>query len=161
MHKEPAVIALRALEHKIPPPLVGLALALAMWGTGPALDWAAVGAVRRVLALALLATGLGFDAAGLLAFYRAKTTVNPLQPGKASALVATGVYRVTRNPMYVGMALLLSAWALTLGTLPMLAGPVGFVLFITRFQIIPEERFMAAKFGEAYAAYCRRVRRWL
>jgi protein-S-isoprenylcysteine O-methyltransferase Ste14 len=149
------------LEHKVPPPAVGLTLALAMWYLGPALDWSAVGSLRKVLALALVLAGLGFDALGLLAFYRAKTTVNPLRPARASALVATGVYRFSRNPMYVGMALVLSGIAVGLGSVVALAGPALFVAFITRFQIIPEERVMATKFGSDYADYCQRVRRWL
>lgn len=153
--------AMQWLEHKIPPPVVGLSLALAMWYLSPALDWAAVGDIRKALAATVVLAGLCFDVLGLLAFHRAKTTVNPLRPARASTLVATGVYRLTRNPMYVGMALILTGIALVLGSVGAFAGPVLFVAFITRFQIIPEERVMAAKFGEDYIAFCRQVRRWL
>lgn len=149
------------LEHKIPPPLVGLLCASAMWWASPGWSWDSVGPLRLVPAAALLLVGLGFDALGLLAFHRARTTVNPLRPGRASTLVVGGVYRVTRNPMYVGMALQLCAWAVVLGSWPALAGPCAFVAFITRFQVLPEERFMAAKFGAAFDAYCAQVRRWL
>jgi protein-S-isoprenylcysteine O-methyltransferase Ste14 len=102
-----------------------------------------------------------FDGLGLLAFRAARTTINPMAPQRTRALVTGGVYRITRNPMYVGMALLLSAWAVALGSTWALAGPLGFMLFITRFQIRPEEQALHALFGETYAAYCRRVRRWL
>lgn len=149
------------LEHKIPPPLVGLVCALAMGWLAPAVDWAQVGALRAVLGGALVTVGLGFDLAGLMAFRRARTTINPLRPGKASSLVAEGVYRVTRNPMYVGMALLLCGGAVLLAHPAAVLGPVGFVAYITRFQILPEERVLAGKFGEDYVRYCAQVRRWL
>lgn len=149
------------LEHKIPPPLVGLLCALAMGVAAPAVPWGDLSPLQWAPALVLVGVGLVFDVLGLLAFRRAKTTVNPLSPGKASSLVATGVYRVTRNPMYVGMALVLSGWAVLLAYLPAVLGPVLFVAFITRFQIVPEERFMAAKFGGDYTRFCQQVRRWL
>lgn len=149
------------LEHKIPPPAVGLLCALAMWVAAPAVDWSSLSWLHWALGLAWVAAGLVFDVLGLLAFRRAKTTVNPLSPGKASSLVASGVYRVTRNPMYVGMALVLCGWAVLLAHVGSVLGPVVFVAFITRFQIVPEERFMAAKFGNDYTRFCQQVRRWL
>lgn len=150
------------LDHKIPPPLVGALLGLAMWlvaPIGPAL--ALSPAVRYIGAAVLVVAGLAFDLLGLLAFRASRTTVDPLRPQRASALVSSGVYRVTRNPMYVGMCFLLSAWAVYLSALLPFAGPVVFVLYITRFQIWPEERALSSLFGEQYAQYTARVRRWL
>ncbi|MDP9086302.1 MAG: isoprenylcysteine carboxylmethyltransferase family protein, partial [Pseudomonadota bacterium] len=95
------------------------------------------------------------------AFAKAKTTINPVAIDTASSLVSTGIYGVSRNPMYVGLAALLVALALAEGNLWLLLGPLFFVVFTTRFQIVPEERAMLAKFGDDYAAYRRRVRRWL
>ncbi len=136
--------------------------AAGMWGLsgfGPPIP---LPPVARVAAVAVLvAAGLGVDLAGLAAFRGARTTVNPLQPQRASALVTGGVYRFTRNPMYLGMALLLSAWAVHLSSWLALAGPLAFVLYITRFQIVPEERVLQANFGEAFTRYAARVRRWL
>lgn len=117
--------------------------------------------VRHGVTAVLVATGLGFDVLGLLAFRAAHTTVNPLHPEKASALVSTGVYRITRNPMYVGMLCLLLAWAAFLAHPAALLGPLLFVLYITRFQIIPEERILQARFGEPYVEYMKQVRRWI
>lgn len=159
---------MRWLEHRIPPPVIGLLLALTMWKVaafGPALPWAdaqaGAGLPAHAPALLLALTGLGFDLAGLLAFRRARTTVNPLRPERSSALVSDGVYRLTRNPMYLGMALLLTAWALHLGAWLALAGPLLFIAYITRFQILPEERVMRDRFGEAFDRYAARTRRWL
>ncbi|GAB3769484.1 isoprenylcysteine carboxylmethyltransferase family protein [Ramlibacter monticola] len=150
------------LEHRIPPPVVGLAIAAAMWAVGqmpPA--FALASWVRDALVVVLVAAGLAFDLAGLVAFRRLRTTVNPLRPQNASALVTGGVYRVTRNPMYVGMALLLTAWAVQLSSAWPFFGPLAFVLFIDRFQVVPEEKAMRERFGESWAAYAARVRRWL
>lgn len=153
---------MRALEHKIPPPVVAALIATAMWGISslpPTLSLAPE--LRQFLAAALAMVGVTFDLLGLLAFRRSRTSINPMKPGKASTLVTGGVYRVTRNPMYVGLALLLAAWAVHLSTLWPFLGPVLFVLYMNLFQIGPEERVMRGKFGEAYAAYASRVRRWL
>jgi protein-S-isoprenylcysteine O-methyltransferase Ste14 len=150
------------LEHRIPPPIVALVLALLMWlsvlwlpgdGFPPAL--------RYALAAIAMVAGLGFVLPATRAFRRAGTTVNPIRIENASGLVTDGIYRLSRNPMYVGMTLVLVAIALLLDGLLALVGPVLFVAWITRFQIIPEERVLVEKFGEAYAAYRQRVRRWL
>lgn len=151
-----------SLDHKIPPPIVGALVGLAMWlvaPIGPA--WVVSPAVRHVAAGVLVAVGLAFDLLGLLAFRASRTTANPLKPQRASALVTSGIYRVSRNPMYVGMCFLLLAWAVHLSALLPLAGPVIYVLYITRFQIQPEERVLGQLFGEQYSRYAARVRRWL
>lgn len=150
------------LEHRIPPPLVGVLVGVAMWllaPLGPA--FALDAATRYAIAAALFVIAMTFDIGGLLAFRASRTTVNPLVPARASSLVTGGIYRITRNPMYVGFALLLTAWAVVLAAWPAFIGPVVYVLFITRFQIVPEERALLRLFGEDYAQYTRRVRRWL
>jgi protein-S-isoprenylcysteine O-methyltransferase Ste14 len=153
---------MRFLELKIPPPLVALLLALALYAAlGPTAAAQAPGPVRWSLIGALVGLGAAFDLSAVWVFHRAKTTVNPLKPATASTLVSGGVYRITRNPMYVGMACFLIAWAAYLWTPWALLGPVAFVAYITRFQIRPEETVMANKFGADYRAYQARVRRWL
>lgn len=151
-----------SLELKIPPPVVGSLIAAAMWGIshlGPTLP---IGSqIRLVVALALVALGITCDLLGLIAFRRSKTTINPMKPGKSSALVTSGIYSVTRNPMYLGMVALLTAWAVHLGALWPFVGPVLFILYINRFQIGPEERIMQSKFGKEFADYVARVRRWI
>jgi protein-S-isoprenylcysteine O-methyltransferase Ste14 len=116
---------------------------------------------RMGAALTLAAAGLGFDLAGLFYFVRARTTINPLKPASTSSLVSSGVYRFTRNPMYLGMLLVLLAWAAFLSSVAALLVAPLFVLYINRFQIIPEERILASKFGAEFAAYKKKVRRWL
>lgn len=150
------------LELKIPPPAVGALVGLAMWLVAPLGSALALGtSPRHVFAIALAAAALAFDLAGLLAFRASRTTINPLSPQRASSLVTGGVYRITRNPMYVGMCLILLAWAVYLSAVLPFFGPVVFVLYITRFQVLPEERVLRQLFGEQYVQYTARVRRWL
>jgi len=151
-----------ALELKIPPPLVALLIGAAMWAAsrpGPAFELPLL--VRGAVFVAIAIVGGAIALAGDLEFKRARTTINPLKPEKATALVTSGIYRVTRNPMYVGLTLVVLGWAAFLCSAWALAGPVAFVLYISRFQIAPEERILSAKFGAAYAEYTSRTRRWL
>lgn len=153
---------MQALELKIRPPVVALVL-VALMGllarTAPTLE---VPSVLRVLSAAVIGlVGAAIGVAGKLGFRRAGTTNNPMKPESASALVTGGIYRRTRNPMYLSLLLLLLAWAVFLASGWALLGPVAFVLYIGRFQITPEERTLSAMFGADYAAYKSRVRRWL
>jgi protein-S-isoprenylcysteine O-methyltransferase Ste14 len=152
----------RFLELRIPPPIVGLIVAGAMWTVAYLLPNLALPTLGRLsVALVLGATGVGVAIGGVISFRRAETTVNPLKPETSAVLVSTGVYSFTRNPMYLGMVLALFAWAVYLSSIWSLLGPVLFALYITRFQIVPEERVLERLFGAAFAAYKKRVRRWL
>lgn len=150
------------LENRVPPVIVLIAAGGIAWiGTRlwPSLIFAPP--ERYLLAAALAILGAAICLLGILAFRRAGTTVNPIDPGAASALVETGIYRWTRNPMYLGMAALLAGWAILLAHPAGLAAPAAFILYIDRFQIRPEERMLSERFGGAYAAYRARVRRWI
>ena len=153
---------MNALEHRIPPPIVLFLVAALMWGATwitPAASipdgwrWSIAGLLFVLAAL--------IASSGISAFRRAKTPFDPVRIDRASMLVTTGGYKFTRNPMYLGLAILLLAWAVFLSAPWSLLGPVVFVLFIDRLQIVPEERAMRAKFGAQYDAYAARVRRWL
>lgn len=151
------------MDNRIPPPLVatlfGLLACFAarhLPGTLElTIEW------RIGLALAVLLAGVAVCVAGVLSFRHARTTVNPLKPETASALVSSGVYRYTRNPMYLGFATVLIAWSIFLAWPPALLGVLGFVIYMNRFQIGPEERALASLFGSEFAQYCKQVRRWL
>ncbi len=99
--------------------------------------------------------------AGVREFRRASTTVNPLTPAAASAMVRSGIYRHTRNPMYLGMLLVLAGWAAWLASVAAVAVLPAFVLYMNRLQIEPEERALASLFGSDFEDYRRSVRRWL
>ena len=153
---------MRFLELRIPPPAVGLIVAGGMWGVAHIPPLLQLPDLVRLLIAAVLGTlGGAVALGGVMSFRRAQTTVNPLKPEASKALVATGVYSFTRNPMYLGMVLALFAWAVYLPSIWSLLGPVLFALYITRFQIVPEERVLDRLFGASFAAYKERVRRWL
>jgi protein-S-isoprenylcysteine O-methyltransferase Ste14 len=150
------------LELKIPPVLVWLVVAGAMLGasySAPTLSFTLAGS--GTIALGLVALGIALAAAGVIAFRRSRTTVNPLTPGASSSVVTGGVYRVSRNPMYLGFLLALAGWAVYLSNAGAAVLVPAFVIYITRFQIKPEERALLAKFGSEFAQYMSRVRRWL
>jgi protein-S-isoprenylcysteine O-methyltransferase Ste14 len=149
------------LENRIPPPIVVLVVALLMWWGAQGAETVDLPAALRWGLIILFVAALGATVLGLREFARAKTTFNPVKIDEASSLVTGGVFRLSRNPMYVGMVSLLLAWAVYLAVPWTLLGPAAFVAFITRFQIIPEERVMRAKFGAAFEEYAKRVRRWV
>jgi protein-S-isoprenylcysteine O-methyltransferase Ste14 len=153
---------MRLLETKIPAPFVAIALAVGMWllpRTAPA--------PGLIESLRMVATDVSSQLSAVIAlaafgaFWRARTTINPLKPERASVLVTHGIYRFTRNPMYLSLLLLLLSYASYLWSWEALAGPIAFVAYVTRFQIVPEERVLESKFGGEFADYKRRVRRWI
>ena len=153
---------MNALELKVPPPVLALCLALLMWFTSLLVPSVVVPfGVRLGVALALVVIGQSIGISGIVSFRRAKTTINPVKPSAASSLVTSGVYRVTRNPMYLGLLVTLVAWAVFLSNLVALLAAPLFVLYINRFQINPEERVLSSLFDAEYAAYKENVRRWL
>lgn len=153
---------MRWLEHRIPPPIVALLIGFGMWALARVSARVSIEAgVRAVIVIALAGMGLALGVAGWTAFRRAETTVNAMKPETVSSLVIEGVYRHTRNPMYLGLVLLLVAWAVHLAAPGALLGPVLFVVFITRFQIVPEERALSRKFGSEFETYRHAVRRWV
>jgi protein-S-isoprenylcysteine O-methyltransferase Ste14 len=118
--------------------------------------------MKNVLAVFIAVVGALICSLGVASFRRANTTVNPITPDKASALVVDGIYRFSRNPMYLGFLFLLVAWAIFLANWPalMLAPPV-FVIYMNKFQIVPEEKTLSALFGDDFESYKCLVRRWI
>lgn len=151
-----------ALETRIPAPVIALLIAAAMHLLPPVSElgegWAVLRKVMLDLSWQLSAV---CALAAFFGFVRSRTTINPLQPERASVLVTDGIYRYTRNPMYLSLLLLLLGYAVELWSWPALLGPVAYVTYITRFQILPEERVLEDKFGADYRAYKRKVRRWI
>ena len=150
---------MKSLETKIPPPILAFIVILVMiWSNGglhmPV--WPLTAA-----AVLLWAAGIGMIAAAGREFRRAGTTPDPTNPDKASSILTTGIFGVTRNPMYVSLITVMLGLAFFLSSIWALAGPLVFALYIGRFQIEPEERVLAAKFGAEYEQYKTRVRRWL
>src|SRR5947207_14744461 len=133
------------LELKVPPPIVALVLALLMWLTPAVAGLVQTPYPARVLcAVVLVCAGQGISIAGMVAFRRAKTTVNPVKASLASSLVIRGVYRYTRNPMYVGLLLTLLAWAVFLANPLAVLWVVVYVLYITPVEVMPRDSVLAS-----------------
>ncbi len=149
------------LALKIPPVALAALAAAAMWFLPAIAILPRLGPRHAGLCAALALLGAAVCLAGVLAFGRARTTVDPMRPAAATSLVVRGIYRCTRNPMYLGFLLALLAWALYLAKLSALLVLPLFVGYLTVFQIKPEEAALRDRFGAGFDAYAARVRRWL
>ena len=153
---------MQALELKIPPLVLVALFALAMWLLAQLVPPLALPSYwGLVLACIFASVGVAVAVSGVLAFRRVNTTVDPRVPQQTSSLVARGIYRYSRNPMYLGFLLLLTALACYLMNAAAFILLPLFVLYMNRFQIAPEERFLLQKFGAEYQSYTTQVRRWL
>jgi protein-S-isoprenylcysteine O-methyltransferase Ste14 len=153
---------MRTLELKIPPVALGLILGAAMWGAArlaPIFNFALP--ANRFIATGLAVTGVVIALLGVISFRRAGTTVNPLQPAAASSLVISGIYRRTRNPMYLGLLLALFGWGALLANALAFGVAASLIPLMNRLQILPEERILTARFGKAFTDYQAAVRRWI
>jgi len=153
---------MRVLELKVPPPAVALATAVLMWLASRSAPGLTFGfSSGAPVAAGLAAIGVIVAISGVVTFRRARTTLNPTKPEASSSLVSWGIYKITRNPMYLGLLLVLTAWAIFLSNwLAFLFLPL-FVLYMDRFQIVPEEQALTNLFSGDFVAYQSRVRRWL
>ena len=149
------------MELKLPPVLVVFFFALAMYLLNRFLPFGYFDFFGRLtLAKILVVIALGILILCLVYFFVTKTTIDPTSPEKANKLVTGGCYRFSRNPMYLAMLLLLLAFGLKLGNAFNVLLAAGFVSYMNRFQIIPEEKMLLEKFGKAFADYCIKTRRW-
>lgn len=152
----------QGLELKVPPVALGVIASVLMWcaaSTAPDLGFRFPS--NSVFSVILALFGTLTCLAGVVSFRRAKTTVNPMKPDSTSSLVVCGIYRYTRNPIYLGFLLLLLAWAVQLSNVLALLWLPVFVLYMNRFQIVPEERVLASRFAQDYEEYRAGVRRWI
>jgi protein-S-isoprenylcysteine O-methyltransferase Ste14 len=150
------------IRTRIPPPVYALCTAALIWLVNqfvPMLRW--VPAPWNEAGWVPIALGLGLDLYSILLFVRTRTTVNPMQPQRASRLVVSGVYRLSRNPMYLGLVLVLSGWAWLLGSPISFLAVWLFARILVIVQIGPEEIALRDKFGDSYVEYCQYVNRWI
>ena len=149
------------MKLKLPPVLIFVIFSILMYVLSLVLpfgDFEFFG--REVLILFLLGMGALVGFISLIQFYIAKTSIDPRTPSKASDLVTNGLYKFSRNPMYVALLMVLLAWGLWLGNAFNTLLAAGFVGYLNKFQIIPEEKALSDMYGKAYKHYCTQVRRW-
>lgn len=148
------------LELKIPPPIIGMITAFIMWLLSLYV-WRLESTLLSNIGIAVIVLGVSLDVIAITGFGVKKTTINPLNPNNTHVIVDTGIYKLSRNPMYLGMAVSLLGWCFFLKSpMSIFALPI-FILYLNRFQIVPEEKILAEKFGANYTAYKNSVRRWL
>ena len=145
------------LDTKIPPPIVTLIILIIIY----LFEIKEYELNNMLISIAMFSIGLVFIFSALIQFIRIKTTVNPTKPHKTSALVITGTYKITRNPMYLGMLLIIISFAFYKASIISIVLIPFFIFYINKFQIEPEEFEMRKKFGKEYEDYCKKVDRWI
>ena len=150
------------LENKIPPPAVLIVCLVLMWLISRETTSLEIDSEIKLLTSSFMfLLGVSIAVAGIVSFRKAKTTVNPLKPEEASHLVVAGIFKYTRNPMYLGMLCVAIGMVIKLANLWAAVMVLVFFFYISRYQITPEERAMQKLFGDQFSDYTKRVRRWL
>jgi protein-S-isoprenylcysteine O-methyltransferase Ste14 len=153
---------MNALKLKIPPPIYALGIAYIMWLLNRHFPVAHfIESPWNKIGIGIILIALLFDVWSILLFFKKRTTPNPMKPSNASGLVTEGLYKISRNPMYVVMIIMLVGYGVWLGSVtPFLVIPLCYWV-ITEMQIKPEEKALGEKFGKDYQDYKNSVRRWL
>ncbi|WP_461516296.1 methyltransferase family protein [Porticoccus sp.] len=150
------------LKLKIPPLLICVLVALLMWLCARWLDvHTSYGALWSLLVILVMVVGLTISSLAVLTLYLGKTTLDPRFPHKTLRVITKGLYGYSRNPIYLGLLVILLGWNLCLDSLYATPGLPLYMGLVTWLQILPEERVLAERFGDAYRGYCLQVRRWL
>lgn len=152
----------RKTALRVPPLIVAGLMAVFMWLLATYVPLVlVVFAGQWIIALIFALFGAQLAIASVRALHDNETTVNPLQPDTTSALVTSGVFRLSRNPIYLGFLSALIGFAIWLGALTSILVLPFFVWYMNRFQIRPEEAALRARFGEEFEQYISQVRRWI
>lgn len=151
---------MKKLELKIPPLIVTLVFGVIIWAAPVLFEFGGNG-IFVFLSIFLFLVGTLVSILGVIEFREVKTTVNPMSPKDSNHLVVKGIYKYTRNPMYLGFLLWLLSFSVLLRNPISLTVIVLFVIYMNMFQIRPEENVLEEKFGKEYLKYKENVRRWL
>ena len=148
------------MNNKIPPPIVTFICGIAIYSSRTLFNQF-FSYNNNKISLFLLILGLAIFLSAVKSFRRQKTTVNPLEPKKASSLVTSGIFKFSRNPMYLGMLIVLLSISFNFNLMGGIITSLFFYVFITKFQIIPEEAAMNELFGNEFIDYSNKTRRWI
>ena len=150
------------MSLKIPPALQVTILLIFMWALNKVISISHFKfEEQKTVSWVIFSIGVLIEIIAIYAFRKARTTANPLNPNKTSKLVIVSIYKISRNPMYLGMLFILLAFAIRLGNLYTFPILVLYVWYITTFQVIPEEKVLIKLFKNDYLVYCKQVRRWI
>jgi len=148
------------MDNKIPPPIVTFICGLAIYFSKSFFN-EFFSYSNNIISLFLLILGLVVFLSAVKSFRKQKTTVNPLEPKQASSLVTSGIFKFSRNPMYLGMLIILLSLSFKFNLIGGMTISLFFYIFITKFQIIPEEAAMNELFGNEFIDYSKKTRRWI
>lgn len=152
---------MQALELKVPPPIIFVLSIFLTYLCSRYLPYMPFPTSTSLFHWPLIALAVTIGLAGIWEFRKFGTTIDPTKPEKSTSLVSSGIFRVTRNPMYLSMLLIVIAMMLKLGSASGFVGVIFFALYITYFQIKPEEVVIEGIFGKDYVTYKSKVRRWI
>ena len=145
---------------KIPPPLVVLILVISTFFSSKKIDLIQI-PFQSLISIFILSMGILILLNPVLKFKKSKTTINPIKFKKVNKLVTSGIYKYSRNPMYLGLLMIVDSSSIFYLNIYSILTPLFFYLWINRFQIKREEVFLTEKFGEDYLSYKKKTRRWI
>ncbi len=148
------------MNNKIPPPIITFICGLTIFYSKSFFNQFFI-YNNNIVSLFLLILGLAIFISAVISFKKQKTTINPLEPRQASSLVVSGIFNFSRNPMYLGMLIILLSISFKFNLIGGMVISLFFYIFITKFQIIPEEDAMNELFGDKFIEYSRKTRRWI
>tara|TARA_Y100000748_G_C15452506_1_gene471535 strand:- start:808 stop:1254 length:447 start_codon:yes stop_codon:yes gene_type:complete len=148
------------MNNKIPPPIITFICGLTIFYSKSFFNQFFI-YNNNIVSLFLLILGLAIFISAVKSFKKQKTTINPLEPRQASSLVVSGIFNFSRNPMYLGMLIILLSISFKFNLIGGMVISLFFYIFITKFQIIPEEDAMNELFGDKFIEYSRKTRRWI
>jgi len=145
---------------KIPPPILVIILTSLVYFSSTKLELIHL-PYRQSVSVIILIIGLIVIISPVINFIKSKTTVNPVKFKNVNTLVTTGIYRYSRNPMYLGMILIIISTTVYYLNFMSVFSPLIFYIWINKFQISREEIFLEDKFGNEYLKYKSETRRWI
>ena len=145
---------------KIPPPIVVLILVISTFFSSKKIDLIQI-PFQSLISIFILSMGILILLNPVLKFKKSKTTINPIKFKKVNKLVTSGIYKYSRNPMYLGLLMIVISSSIFYLNIYSILTPLFFYLWINRFQIKREEVFLTEKFGEDYLSYKKKTRRWI
>ena len=145
---------------KIPPPLVVLILVISTFFSSKKIDLIQI-PFQSLISIFILSIGILILLNPVLKFKKSKTTINPIKFKKVNKLVTSGIYKYSRNPMYLGLLMIVISSSIFYLNIYSILTPLFFYLWINRFQIKREEVFLEEKFGQEYLSYKTKTRRWI
>ena len=145
---------------KIPPPLIVLVLIVSIYFSSKKIDPINI-PLQLDISIFILSAGILIFINPVLQFIKSKTTVNPIQFEEVNKLVTSGIFKYSRNPMYLGMLMIVLSTSIFYLNIYSILTPLLFILWINKFQIKREEEFLIEKFGDEYLSYKKKTRRWI